>query len=119
MAEKERPIQPSTSDPAVETRTALLEGERRNVSIIFGDISGFTAMSESMDPEEVRRIMNRCFDGMVEAVHHYDGKVDKFIGDCIMVLFGAPQAHEDDPERAVRCAIDMLSHLGSCHTNRC
>jgi eukaryotic-like serine/threonine-protein kinase len=90
---------------------SMIAGERRNVTVLFGDISGFTAMSEAMSPEEVRAIMNRCFDGMVEAVHSYDGTVDKFIGDCIMVLFGAPRAHEDDPERAVRCAIEMIDHL--------
>jgi serine/threonine-protein kinase len=55
--------------------------------------------------------MNRCFDGMVEAVKRYDGTVDKFIGDAIMVLFGAPRAHEDDSERAVRCAMDMQRYL--------
>lgn len=90
---------------------SALTAEKRNVTVIFGDISGFTTMSESLAPEEVREVMNRCFDGMVEAVHRYDGTVDKFIGDCIMALFGAPTAHEDDPERAVRCALDMLGYL--------
>jgi serine/threonine protein kinase/tetratricopeptide (TPR) repeat protein len=89
----------------------LLSGERRTATVLFGDISGFTSMSEKLPAEEVRNILNRCFDGMVEAVHRYDGTVDKFIGDCIMVLFGVPHAHEDDSERAVRCALEMLAYL--------
>ncbi|MBK7857946.1 MAG: protein kinase [Archangiaceae bacterium] len=88
-----------------------LGAERRQATVIFGDISGFTAMSERQSPEKVREIVNRCFDGMVEAVARYDGSVDKFIGDAIMVVFGAPNAHEDDPERAVRCALDMQAYL--------
>jgi serine/threonine protein kinase/class 3 adenylate cyclase len=88
-----------------------LAGDKRDVTVIFGDISGFTAMSETMDAEQVRQIMNQCFDGMVDAVKRYDGTVDKFIGDCIMVLFGAPNKHENDEERAVRCAMEMLTHL--------
>ncbi len=88
-----------------------LGAERRQATIIFGDISGFTSMSERQAPEKVREIVNRCFDGMVEAVARYDGSVDKFIGDAIMVVFGAPNAHEDDPERAVRCALEMQAYL--------
>jgi len=101
--------------PALATHASALAGalgaERRQATIIFGDISGFTAMSERQSPEKVREIMNRCFDGMVEAVARYDGSVDKFIGDAIMVVFGAPNAHEDDPERAVRCALEMQAYL--------
>ncbi len=95
----------------VQQLTSSLGAERRQATIIFGDISGFTAMSERQSPEKVREIMNRCFDGMVEAVARYDGSVDKFIGDAIMVVFGAPNAHEDDPERAVRCAMEMQAYL--------
>jgi class 3 adenylate cyclase/tetratricopeptide (TPR) repeat protein len=86
-------------------------GERKLVTIMFADISGFTALAEKMDPEIVRDTMNRCFDHLVPCVKRYDGTIDKFIGDEIMALFGAPQAHENDPERALRSAIEMQSAL--------
>ncbi|MBI5543621.1 MAG: protein kinase [Deltaproteobacteria bacterium] len=95
----------------LEDLSSLVQGERRHVTVLFADVSGFTAMSETMDPEDVRQVINRCFDGMVQVVNRYDGTVDKFMGDCIMVLFGAPKSHEDDPERAVRCALDIQRSL--------
>ncbi|MEW6685697.1 MAG: adenylate/guanylate cyclase domain-containing protein [Candidatus Edwardsbacteria bacterium] len=85
-----------------------IEGERRFVTVIFADVSGFTAMSEVLDPEEVTTIMNECFKGLVEIVYKFEGTIDKFIGDCIMALWGAPVSHEDDPERAVRAALEMM-----------
>ncbi len=87
------------------------EGERKVVTIMFADISGFTAMSEKMDPEQVRGLMNACFDDLVPAIHKYDGTVNKFIGDEIMALFGAPAAHENDAERALRAALEMTARL--------
>ena len=82
-------------------------GERKLVTIMFADMSGFTALSEKMDPEAVRDLMNSCFDRLVPCINRYDGMVDKFIGDEIMALFGAPIAHENDPERALRAALEM------------
>jgi class 3 adenylate cyclase/tetratricopeptide (TPR) repeat protein/tRNA A37 threonylcarbamoyladenosine biosynthesis protein TsaE len=87
------------------------DAERRNVTVLFSDISGFTAMSEQLDPEEVREIMNECFNKLSQIIDNYEGTIDKFIGDAIMVLFGAPIAHENDPERAIRAAIDMQQAL--------
>ncbi len=84
-----------------------VESERRFVTILFGDVSGFTALSEKLDPEEVVHIINRYFSAMLKIVEKYGGDVDKFIGDAIMVIFGAPVAHADDPERAVRAAVEM------------
>lgn len=78
---------------------------------MFADISGFTALSETMDPEAVRELMNRCFDHLVPIVEKYEGTVDKFICDEIMALFGAPMAHENGPERALRAALEMLDTL--------
>ena len=94
-----------SSDPKT---TADLQGERRIVTVMFADISGFTAMSEKMDPEHVRDLMNSCFEHLVPIVKKYSGTVDKFIGDEIMALFGAPIAHENDPERALRAALEMM-----------
>src|SRR5512137_2839225 len=88
-------------------------GERKLVTIMFADISGFTALSEKMDPETMRDLMNRCFDRLVPIVKKYDGTVDKFIGDEIMALFGAPVAHENDPERALRAALEMQEQLAA------
>jgi class 3 adenylate cyclase/tetratricopeptide (TPR) repeat protein len=85
--------------------------ERKIVTVIFADISGFTAMSEKMDPEEVRGVMNACFQCLVPIVQKYEGTIDKFIGDEIMALFGAPVAHEDDPERALRTALEMMEAI--------
>jgi class 3 adenylate cyclase/tetratricopeptide (TPR) repeat protein len=93
--------------PAVLSR----EGERKVVTVMFADISGFTAMSEKLDPEQVRSLMNACFEHLVPVVEKYQGTVDKFIGDEIMTLFGAPIAHENDPERALRAALEMMNAM--------
>jgi ABC-type oligopeptide transport system substrate-binding subunit/class 3 adenylate cyclase len=88
-----------------------LQGERKLVTIMFADISGFTALAETMDPEAVRDLMNACFEQLVPVVERYEGTVDKFIGDEIMALFGAPVVHENDPERALRAALEMVDAL--------
>ncbi len=88
-----------------------IESERRLVTIVFSDVTGFTALSERMDPEDVSAILNDCFSGLISIVLKYEGTIDKFIGDGIMAIFGAPLAHENDPERAVRCAIEMVADI--------
>lgn len=85
--------------------------ERRLVTIVFADLTGFTGLAERLDPEEVQDLLNRCFDCLVPCVERYGGAIDKFIGDALMALFGAPVAHERDPERAIRAALDMRSSL--------
>ncbi|MFH0792728.1 MAG: tetratricopeptide repeat protein, partial [bacterium] len=89
----------------------ISEGERRNITVLFADLSGYTALSETRDPEEMKEIVDRCYAIMGDAVSAYDGKMDKFIGDCVMALFGAPIAHEDDPERAVRCSRQIREKI--------
>jgi predicted ATPase/class 3 adenylate cyclase len=93
-----------------------LRGERKLVTVMFADISGFTALSETLDPEAVRDMMNGCFEALVPIVEKYDGTVDKFIGDEIMALFGAPTAHEDDPIRALHAALEMMDTLITFNT---
>lgn len=88
-----------------------MDAERRNVSVLFADISGFTAMSELLDPEEVTNIMNDCMKLLAGCVVKYEGYVDKFIGDCIMAIFGAPITHENDPELALHSAIAMKKEI--------
>jgi len=95
----------------LEAGRASTADERKLVTIVFADVSGFTALSEKLDPEAVRELINACFDWLVPVVQKYDGTIDKFIGDEIMTLFGAPVAHEDDAERALRAALDMMDAI--------
>jgi class 3 adenylate cyclase/tetratricopeptide (TPR) repeat protein len=89
----------------------LKKGERRNVTVLFLDIKGFTAMSEKLDPEEVTMIIDNVFKVLTSEILRYGGMVDKYIGDCIMALFGAKKASEDDAERAIRAALGMLGKM--------
>ncbi|MTI68410.1 MAG: tetratricopeptide repeat protein [Firmicutes bacterium] len=88
-----------------------LSESRKNVAIVFADVSGFTALSERRDPEEVREIINECFNYITKPVYELGGIIDKYIGDCVMILFGAKYAHSDDPKRAVTCAIKMMEAI--------
>ena len=97
--------------------SGALQGERKQVTVMFADISGFTAMSEQRDAEEVVTLLNACFDKLSECVYRYEGTIDKYIGDAIMAVFGAPRAHEDDPERAVRTALAMQEALEAFNAN--
>lgn len=85
--------------------------ERKQVTVMFADITGFTALSERLDPEQVTETVNRLFKLFSEPIQKYDGTIDKFMGDAVMVLFGAPRTHENDAERAIRCALDMLAAM--------
>jgi class 3 adenylate cyclase len=82
--------------------------ERRLVSVLFADLVGFTARAESSDPEEVREFLTRYFDAATEIIKRYGGTVEKFIGDAVMAVWGTPTAFEDDAERAVRAALDLM-----------
>jgi len=75
--------------------------------VLFADLVGFTGLAEYMDPEQVKRLIHQCFERLIEVVVEFGGRVDKILGDGMLVLFGAPVAHEDDPERAVRAALRM------------
>lgn len=86
-------------------------GERKLVTILFSDLEGFTSLSERMDPEDLRAIMNAYFERLRGVVVQHGGRVDKFIGDAVMALFGVPTATEEDPENAVRAALDMRRTL--------
>ncbi|MEP7243605.1 MAG: adenylate/guanylate cyclase domain-containing protein [Gammaproteobacteria bacterium] len=88
-----------------------LEGERRDVSILFQDIRGFTALSEKLDPTALLRVLNQLFTEVVAAVEAEGGVVKQFTGDGVMALFGAPQMRADHPERAVRAALGIVSRL--------
>ncbi len=89
----------------------VVADERRVVTVLFADLVGFTTLSEGSDPEQVKNLVDRCFQRLVAVVESYGGKVDKIIGDAVVALFGAPVAHEDDAERAVRAALRMQEIL--------
>src|SRR5687767_5765116 len=82
--------------------------ERRLVTILFADLVGFTTIAEGRDHEEVRELLSRYFDSARELIERYGGTVEKFIGDAVMAVWGAPTAHEDDAERAVRAALEVV-----------
>lgn len=88
-----------------------LGGERRTVTILFQDVRGFTTIAESTTPDALVRVVNRLFTAMVEAVEREGGVIRQFVGDGVMALFGAPVAHDDDAERAVRAALRMVASL--------
>ena len=81
------------------------------MTVLFADLSGFTALSERLDPEDVRAFQNDLFREMAAAIARYEGFVEKFVGDAVMAVFGAPVAHEDDPERALRAALAMHQRM--------
>src|SRR5215510_14446053 len=88
-----------------------IQGERRQATIVFADLSGFTALGERLDPEEVASVLSDCMKELIEAVYQYEGMVHQIIGDCVMAVFGAPIALEDDAERALRAALAMKERL--------
>jgi hypothetical protein len=97
---------PHLAEKILTSRTALA-GERKQVTVLFADVSGFTSISEQLDPEEVYHLMNRAFELMLGEVHRYEGTINQFLGDGVMALFGAPIAHEDHAQRAVHAALGM------------
>jgi class 3 adenylate cyclase/tetratricopeptide (TPR) repeat protein len=87
--------------------------ERRVATVVFADLVGFTSLSESADPEQIKNLVDTCFEMLVRDVTAFGGRVDKIVGDAIIALFGAPVAHEDDAERAVRAALRMQATLAA------
>jgi adenylate cyclase len=102
------PAAPAPAGKADQAALTATDADRRTVTVLFADLSGFTALSEQIDPELMRALQNELFEELTEAVQNFGGFVDKFIGDALLALFGAPVAHEDDPERALRAALDMV-----------
>lgn len=87
--------------------------ERRIATVLFADLVGFTSLSESADPEQIKNLVDSCFERLVADIEAFGGRIDKIIGDALVALFGAPVAHEDDPERAVRAALQMQATLAA------
>jgi adenylate cyclase len=103
---------PPPAAPAPAPAAAPHPEERRVVTVLFADLSGYTAIAETMDPEAVKGLVDGSLKRLGQEVERYGGTVDKYIGDNVMALFGAPVAHEDDPERAVRAGLAMQTAMG-------
>jgi class 3 adenylate cyclase/tetratricopeptide (TPR) repeat protein len=100
---------PSAVDVPAWSTSSIPQVERRLVSVLFADLTGFTSFSEMRDPEEVRDVLSQYFAAARRIVDSYGGVIEKFIGDAVMALWGAPVAREDDAERAVRAALDLVA----------
>ena len=98
-------------EEALERKEPFIEGERKQITVLFSDLSGYTAMSERLDPEEVKEIMSQVFGEITSIVNKYDGSIQKFMGDAVVAFFGVPKAHEDDPVRAIRAAKEIHSFV--------
>src|SRR5258708_17696051 len=100
-----------TGPAATPQRVAA--SERRPLTILFADIAGSTAIAEKLDPEDWTVLVGTALSGLNAIAARYDGTVARLMGDGVLVFFGAPVAHEDDPERAVRCGLDMVRELAA------
>jgi adenylate cyclase len=93
-------------------------GEEKDVTVMFADIRGFTSLTEKLAATEVVGLLNEYFEQMVEVVFHHEGILDKFIGDCIMAVWGTPVQHDDDAIKALAAACDMQGVLRTLNAKR-
>lgn len=93
------------------SRRTSIRGERRIVTCLFCDVAKSTSMAESLDPEDWAELMNQAFAVLTEPIQRYEGRTVRLLGDAVLAIFGAPTAHEDDPQRAVFAALEMMSNL--------
>lgn len=99
-------------DEILESPKGLqIGGTRKTITVLMADLRGFTSLSETKDPEEMVQLLNRFLEKMSVIIHKYDGIIDEIIGDSILAIFGAPESHDNDPERAVACALEMQNSL--------
>jgi class 3 adenylate cyclase/tetratricopeptide (TPR) repeat protein len=107
--------------PEISSTPKIADSERKHVTVLFSDMSGYTAMTEKLDPEEVKEIMGKIFGEISKVVSRYEGFIEKFIGDAVMALFGVPKSHEDDPVRAIKVAReihDIVSNISPQYEQR-
>jgi hypothetical protein len=102
-APQKEPLEPSAAAPA--------EAERRQLTVMFCDLAGSTALSERLDPEELRDVLQAYQQTCAEVVARYEGHIAKYIGDGLLVYFGYPHAHEDDAARAVRAGLELIAEI--------
>jgi class 3 adenylate cyclase len=108
---------PAPPQPAAPTETKPQDtAERRQVTVMFSDLVGSTALSARMDPEDLREVISAYQKCVAETVQRFGGFVAKYMGDGVLVYFGYPQAHEDDAERAVRAALELIRAVAALKT---
>ena len=103
------------ADKILATRSSI-EGERKHATVLFSDLGDYTTLTENLDPEDVKEIMGLIFLEIARLAKGYDGTIERFFGDEVLILFGVPKAHEDDPIRAIRTAIeinDLIARQGA------
>src|SRR5688572_22457672 len=105
------PGAPPRQAPAAPAESRPAGAELRQVSVLFCDLVGYTALSEERDAEDVRELLSGYFDAAHRVVDRYGGAVEKFIGDAVMAVWGSPVAREDDADRAVRAALDLVEEV--------
>jgi class 3 adenylate cyclase/tetratricopeptide (TPR) repeat protein len=106
-----KPYVPKAVTSRILEGKPTLPSERREATVIFLDIKDFTHPSERLDPEEATDILNRIFQPIINIIYKYEGSINKFLGDGLMIVFGAPYSHENDPERAVRASLEMVESI--------
>ena len=94
-----------------KTKSSHRMAERRVVTTLFCDVVGSSAMAELLDPEEWADVMNDVFEYLIRPIERYDGTVTQLMGDAVLALFGAPRAHEDDPQRAILAALEIIESI--------
>jgi class 3 adenylate cyclase len=108
----ENPVAAFAEAAKAPLATERAGAERRQLAVLFCDLTGSTALSSGLDPEDLREVMTAYHQAVSEAVRHQGGYVAKFLGDGVLAYFGWPQGHEDDPERAVRAGLAAVAAVG-------
>src|SRR5579884_2585371 len=102
---------------ALQDGSPPVREERRIVTVLFADMAGFTARAEQLDPEDVRAVLDRYYARSRAEIEAFGGRVEKFIGDAVVAIFGAPVAHGDDPERAMRAALAVRDGIAEMNAS--
>lgn len=111
MLELFRPYVPKAVTYRILEGKGSLPNERREATIVFIDIIGFTKLADQLDPEKATEIINNIFEPIVSLIDKYDGSINKFLGDGLMAIFGTPFSHEDAPERAARASLEIMKSI--------
>ena len=106
-----KPYVPKAVTSRVLEGKSSLPSERREVTVMFLDIKDFTHLAERLDPEEATDILNRIFRPIINIIYKYEGSINKFLGDGLMIVFGTPYSHENDPERAIRTSMEIMESI--------
>ncbi len=118
-AELSRFLSPAVAEMVVRGQVELLRaGRLAEVSVLFADIRGFTTMAEGESPQETVSMLNGFFSAMAHVIFRNEGNLDKFIGDCVMAVWGSPSSHPDDAARALRAAMEMQREVGALNQSR-